>query len=183
MSLKRPSYFFRMVFLVLKYSGQPFIRAWLKQAWAKPRMDSSVLYMARATPSLLKLNTSNDCTSPPSSGVKVMVSLPLPLARKSVARYWSPKAWRPIQMGDVQLGTRRGMLLITMGSRNTMPSRMLRMVPFDDLHICLRLNSFTRFSSGVMVAHLMPTPYCLIALAESMVTWSLVSSRCSIPRS
>ena len=172
-----------MVFLVLRYSGQPFIKAWLKQAWAKPRMLSSVLYMARATPSFLKLNTSNDCTSPPSSGVKVMVSLPLPLVTKSVARYWSPKAWRPMQMGAVQLGTRRGTLLITMGSRKTVPSRMLRMVPLGDFHICFRPNSATRSSSGVMVAHLMPTPYCLMALAESMVTWSLVSSRYSMPRS
>jgi len=33
------------------------------------------------------------------------------------------------------------------------PLRMLRMVPFGLRHICFRLNSFTRASSGVMVAH------------------------------
>lgn len=44
------------------------------------------------------------------------------------------------------------------------------MVPFGDFHICLRPNSFTRASSGVMVAHLTPTPTFLIALAASTVT-------------
>ena len=34
-----------------------------------------------------------------------------------------------------------------------------------------------------MVAHLMPTLYFLIASAASMVTWSFVASRCSMPRS
>ena len=42
------------------------------------------------------------------------------------------------------------------------------MVPFGDFHICLRPNSLTRASSGVMVAHLTPTPYCLIAFAASI---------------
>ena len=37
------------------------------------------------------------------------------------------------------------------------------MVPLGDFHIDLSLNSFTRASSGVMVAHLTPTPCCLIA--------------------
>ena len=57
------------------------------------------------------------------------------------------------------------------------------MVPFGDFHIFLRLNSVTRASSGVMVAHLTPTPYCLIALADSTVTLSSVLSRFSMPRS
>ena len=87
MSLNRPSYFLRMVFFVLKYSGHFFCRAKLKQLRAKPAMLSSVLYMLRATPSPLKLYTSQDCVSPPSSGVNVMVSLPLPLITASVARY------------------------------------------------------------------------------------------------
>ena len=43
------------------------------------------------------------------------------------------------------------------------------MVPFGDFHICFRLNSLTRASSGVMVAHLTATPYCLVAFAESIV--------------
>ena len=38
------------------------------------------------------------------------------------------------------------------------PFKMLRIVPLGDFHIFFRLNSFTRASSGVMVAHLMPTP-------------------------
>ena len=48
------------------------------------------------------------------------------------------------------------------------------MVPFGDFHISFRPNSFTRASSGVMVAHLTPTPTFLMALAASIVTWSLV---------
>jgi hypothetical protein len=47
-------------------------------------------------------------------------------------------------------------------------------VPFGDLHICFSLNSSTRASSGVIVAHLMPTLYFWIALADSTVTSSLV---------
>src|ERR1700722_12924387 len=112
-----------------------------------------------------------------------MVSVPLPGNLKSVARYWSPKAWRPMMIGLVQPGTSRGTFLQMMGSRNTTPPRMLRMVPFGDFHISLSPNSFPRPSSGVMVAHLTPTPTFLMALAASTVTWSLVLSRYSIPRS
>lgn len=94
-----------------------------------------------------------------------------------------------------------------------MPFRMLRMVPlqkvdmisdeeeFDGVcadqcrkvggegtyfglrHISLRPNSLTRASSAVMVAHLMPTLYCWMALAASMVIWSLVASRLVMERS
>ncbi|MGY3290613.1 hypothetical protein ACVWWP_003680 [Bradyrhizobium sp. LM3.6] len=73
-------------------------------------------------------------------------------------------------IGLLQPGTRRGTFLQMIGSRKMQPPRMLRMVPFGDFHICLRLNSFTRASSGVMVAHLTPTPTFLIASAASMVT-------------
>src|SRR6202012_2966773 len=152
MSLKRPSYLFRMVFLVERYSGHFFSNAWLKQARANPFIDSSVLYIANATPSPLKLKTSNDCSGLPSSGVNLMVSLPLPLVKKSVARYWSPKAWRPMQIGAVQFGTKRGTFDITIGSRKTVPSNMLRIVPLGDFHICFKPNSSTRASSGVIVA-------------------------------
>ena len=57
------------------------------------------------------------------------------------------------------------------------------MVPLGLFHISFRLNSLTRASSGVMVAHLTPTPCFLMALAASMVTWSLVASRFSTERS
>ena len=86
-------------------------------------------------------------------------------------------------IGFVQPGTSRGMFEQMIGSRKTTPPRMLRMVPFGDLHICLSPNSSTRASSGVMVAHLTPTPCSLMALAASTVTWSSVASRCSMPRS
>src|SRR5690348_5190927 len=88
-----------------------------------------------------------------------------------------------MMIGLVQPGTRRGTFLQMIGSRKITPPRMLRMVPFGDFHISFRPNSFTRASSGVMVAHLTPTPTFLIALAASTVTWSLVLSRYSIPRS
>jgi hypothetical protein len=52
-------------------------------------------------------------------------------------------------------------------------------VPFGLLHICLRLNSFTRASSGVIVAHLIPTLCSMIACAASTVTWSSVWIRMS----
>src|SRR5262245_16239458 len=88
-----------------------------------------------------------------------------------------------MMIGLLQPGTRRGTFLQMIGSRKMQPPRMLRMVPFGDFHISFRPNSFTRASSGVMVAHLTPTPTFLMALAASIVTWSLVLSRYSIPRS
>ena len=75
------------------------------------------------------------------------------------------------------------MFEMTIGSRKMTPPRMLRIVPFGDRHIFFRPNSSTRASSGVIVAHLTATPCCLVALAASMVTWSSVASRCSMPRS
>ena len=85
-----------------------------------------------------------------------------------------------------------------MASLNTVPPRMLRMVPFGDFHIFFSLNSVmgrsqqrrdahyltahvdaralvvdspsTLFSSGVMVAHLIPTLYLAMASAHSTVT-------------
>ena len=48
------------------------------------------------------------------------------------------------------------------------------MVPLGDGYIRLRLNSLTRASSGVMVAHFTATPYFLVASAESNVTLSSV---------
>src|SRR5207253_10718633 len=88
-----------------------------------------------------------------------------------------------MMIGLVQPGTSRGTFRQMIGSRNTTPPRILRMVPFGDFHISFKPNSFTRASSGVMVAHLTPTPTFLMALAASTVTWSLVLSRYSIPRS
>ena len=98
-----------------------------------------------------------------------MVMVPAPGKWKSWARYWSPKPWRATTTGLSQCGTRRGTLRQMIGSRKIVPSRMLRMVPFGDRHICFSPNSLTRASSGVMVAHFTATPYCRVALAESMV--------------
>ena len=57
-----------------------------------------------------------------------------------------------------------------MGARNTVPSRMARMVPLGDFHIWDSLYSSTRWALGVMVAHFTATPYFLLAWAASMVT-------------
>ena len=86
-------------------------------------------------------------------------------------------------IGLVQWGTSFGTFLQMIGSRKTTPSRMLRIVPLGDFHIFLRPNSLTRASSGVIVAHLTPTPWRSIALAASTVTRSSVASRCWIERS
>ena len=63
-----------------------------------------------------------------------------------------------MMIGWVQCGTRRGTLEQMIGSRKMVPSRMLRMVPLGLRHIFLSLNSATRASSGVMVAHFTPMP-------------------------
>ena len=109
--------------------------------------------------------------------MKVIVSVPSPSKRKSVARYWSPNAWRPTMIGLFQPGTRRGMFEMMIGSRKITPPRMLRIVPFGERHIFFRPNSSTRASSGVIVAHLTPTPCFWMACAASTVIWSSVSSR------
>ena len=129
--------------------------------------------------------STTSCTmgSLPSSGVKVTVKVPGLSTLVLKARYWSPNACLPMMIGLVQPGTNRGTLEMTMGARKMVPPRIFRIVPLGESHIFLRLNSFTRASSGVMVAHFTPTPCCLMASAASTVTWSSVASRCSMPRS
>ena len=51
------------------------------------------------------------------------------------------------------------------GLRNTVPSRIARIVPLGLGHAFLSLYSVTRSSFGVMVAHFTPTPCCWIASA------------------
>lgn len=55
-------------------------------------------------------------------------------------------------MGLFQPVTKRGIFLHIIASRNTVPPKILRIVPFGDFHIFFSLNSSTRASSGVMVA-------------------------------
>ena len=54
-------------------------------------------------------------------------------------------------------------------------------LPLGLNHIFLRLNSLTRASSGVIVAHFTATEYFKVASAASTVTLSSVLSRYSIP--
>ena len=86
-------------------------------------------------------------------------------------------------IGDVHPGISLGTLLQIIGSLNTVPLRMFLIVPFGDFHIFLSLNSLTLSSSGVIVAHLIPTLCSLMALAASTVTLSSVLSLFSMERS
>src|SRR6185437_8620837 len=76
--------------------------------------------------------------------------VPGPGTVKSVALYWSACACLPMMIGLVQLGTSRGMVEMTIGSRKMTPPRMFLIVPFGDRHICFSPNSVTRASSGVI---------------------------------
>ena len=73
-------------------------------------------------------------------------------------------------MGSFHYGINLGIFLQIMGALKTVPPRKFLMVPLGDFHIFLRLNSFTLASSGVMVAHLIPTLVSFMAFAESSVT-------------
>ena len=141
------------------------------------------MYIESATPGPVKLKTSCLISSFPSSEVHLISIFPLPGTLKSVALYWSPKACLPITTGSDQEGTNLGILLQIIGSLKTVPPIIFLMVPFGDLHIFFNLNSSTRASSGVIVAHLIPTPIFLIALAESIVILSSVLSLLFIPKS
>ena len=127
--------------------------------WGRRRREGRALRAPQNTPPKHPATRHPAVAAAPPSFLRA----PGALTTKSVALYWSPKAWRPTTMGRVQPGTRRGTFLATIGSRKTVPFRMLRMVPLGDFHICFSPNSLTRASSGVMVAHLMPT-LCSCAL-------------------
>ncbi len=62
-------------------------------------------------------------------------------------------------MGFSQFFTTGEMPSTIMGERNTVPSKMARMVALGDFHIWDSPYSSTRWALGVMVAHLTPTPY------------------------
>ena len=150
---------------------------------AKSIIDWSKLYIERATPGPGKLKTSNSFLSFPSSEVHFISNFPFPGTWKSVALYWSPNACLPIQIGFSQLGTSFGIFLHNIGSLKTVPPKIFLIVPFGDLHIFFKLNSLTLASSGVIVAHFIPTPYFLIACAQSTVILSEVLSLLLIPKS
>lgn len=73
--------------------------------------------------------------------VNTISNFPGRVITKSLALYWSPCAWRPIIIGFVHPGTNRGIFLHIIGSRNTVPPRILRIVPFGLNHIFFNLNS------------------------------------------
>src|SRR5271156_6903061 len=98
-----------MVFLVDRYTGHFAFRPYANDARAKSRMESLKLYIPITTPPSSGIDTTS-CTigSLPSAGVKVNVTVPGRSTLKLVARYWSPKACRPMTMGFFQPGTNRG---------------------------------------------------------------------------
>ena len=59
-----------------------------------------------------------------------------------------------------------GIFLQIIGSLKTVPPIIFLIVPLGDLHIFFKSNSSTLASSGVIVAHLIPTPYFFIAFAN-----------------
>ena len=74
-------------------------------------------------------------------------------------------------MGFFQFFTTGWMQSMQMGVRNTVPSRMERMVPLGLFHISVSWGySSMRCLLGVMVAHLTATPKRWVALAASTVT-------------
>lgn len=86
-------------------------------------------------------------------------------------------------IGFFQPGINLGIFLIMIGYLKTVPFKIFLIVPFGLFHIFFKLNSLTLASSGVMVAHFIPTLHYFIAFAASMVTLSSVASLCYIPRS
>lgn len=146
-------------------------------AFAKCVMELSRLNIAMATPGSSKWNTLVS-TPVPLSSLNESVSVPFSFIRTSVAWYWSKQACLPMMIGSFQEFTKGGMFLHRMGSLKTVPPRVFLMVPLGDLYIFLRSNSFTRSASGVIVAHLTPTPYSFMAAAASVVIASFVESLC-----
>ena len=74
-------------------------------------------------------------------------------------------------MGFFQFLTTGLMASMQMGVRNTVPSRMERMVPLGLFHISVSWGySSIRCLLGVMVAHFTATPYFFVAFAASTVT-------------
>ena len=71
-----------------------------------------------------------------------------------------------MRMGRFQVDTKGRMFFTKMGVRKTVPSSMARMVPLGLFHSCLRLYSRPGPALGVMVAHLTPTPYFMMALCR-----------------
>lgn len=57
----------------------------------------------------------------------------------------------------------KGIFLQIIGSLKTAPPKKFIKVPLGEFHIYFSLNSLTRASSGVIVAHLMPTLHSFIA--------------------
>jgi hypothetical protein len=123
------------------------------------------------------LNTSCSITLP-SSPTNFMVSVPLP----GNGNRWRGTGRQGVAADDDRLGPARHQARHVLADDRLAEDHAAQDVAdgaVGRLPHFLRLNSFTRASSGVMVAHLTPTPTFLIASAASMVTWSLVASRYS----
>src|SRR5882757_4026145 len=81
-----------------------------------------------------------------------------------------------MMIGLVQPGTSRGTFLQMMGSRNTTPPRMFRMVPFGDFHICLRPKYISSISrNGLISLSLMYCQMIRVISSPSSSTTGLVT--------
>src|SRR5699024_12827090 len=87
----------------------------------------------------------------------------------SVALYTSPYACLAIVIGFFHVLTFGSIPFTIIGVRNTVPSKIARIVPFGLFHISFKLYSSTRAAFGVIVAYFTATPYFFVANAESIV--------------
>lgn len=73
-------------------------------------------------------------------------------------------------IGSFHDGISLGIFLHIIGALKTVPPKIFLIVPLGLFHIYFNLYSTTLASSGVIVAHFIPTFVSLIAFAQSNVT-------------
>ncbi len=146
-------------------------------------MDSFVLWIPCIIPGPVNSWIVFSSIFPSPDGVKMIDAFPGPGTAISTLSYTSPYACRPIIIGFFHVETEGLIFLTNIGFLNTVPSSIDRIVPLGLFHIFFRSYSLTRSAFGVIVAHFIPTPYSMIAFAESNVTRSSVISRFFMCRS
>ena len=117
----------------------------LSRSWSRSNVYKKILDPDRN----LDHNPHNFALSNPGKCVPHKTEIAL---MPAVSRTWSPYAWRPMTMGFFHPVTRRGMFLQMIASLNTVPPRMLRIVPLGERHIFLRLNSMEKVNCIKMLA-------------------------------
>ena len=165
-----------MVFLVERYKGHFYLKDILNSFWQSLQFPS-VLYILSATPPL-KYTLQMFVLRSSISGVKVMVSFPFLLLQYHLRDIDHQKHDDNNNRCGPVLHKARN-ICITNGSRKTVPSRILRMVPLGLFHICFRLNS--------LLFLIMSNGSAFNTYSMSLIAWlhnghlSLVSSRAECP--